>query len=574
MPAEAFLEPASRKYPVKELKEGTWTYSPRLLEAAAREARMHGHSDLAARADAIRKRLGGASDRAANDRSVRWFDTFDRMHVEITNISKANVCGYLGSEIPEYEALGLDPNRMYQLYRDPEELKKAVPTFNGIQLLSRHQAVSADDPQEKLVAGTLGTDAEFVFPYLRNSMTVWRQVDIDDIESEEKIELSSSYAYKAVMEPGEIEGVRYDGRMTEIRGNHVALVAKGRAGPDVLVNDSIPLQETHMPATPRLSRKAMIVRGALAAVVLPKLAKDQKIDLKQILLGTTAANYREAKPIILRKLQDATHGKLAKDASLEEVHGLLDRLDGEGEAEGRDWDPEEETGMDADPAEHALRFLEGKCSAEDMKTARDMMDKARAARDAKARDNETEEEKEAREKREKKEAEDRAARDKAAKDKEARDKRARDAESEEEKREREKKEEEERERKEAEDARKAADKAARDKKAMDEMVTARVEAALAADRAIGDAERDIMPWVGTIARQKSAADTYRVALDHLQVDLTGVPAHPATYRAILMAHPKPGQQSHASVSAPSIGYDAAADAAFEQKYGTDRILQL
>jgi hypothetical protein len=40
------------------------------------------------------------------------------------------------------------------------------------------------------------------------------------------------------MQPGVYEGQHFDGIMTEIRGNHVALVRDGRAGGDVLVADS------------------------------------------------------------------------------------------------------------------------------------------------------------------------------------------------------------------------------------------------------------------------------------------------------------------------------------------------
>jgi hypothetical protein len=39
------------------------------------------------------------------------------------------------------------------------------------------------------------------------------------------------------MAPGTFEGQRYDGRMTEINGNHVAIVAEGRCGSDVVVAD-------------------------------------------------------------------------------------------------------------------------------------------------------------------------------------------------------------------------------------------------------------------------------------------------------------------------------------------------
>ena len=55
-PAEVFLEPGARKYPVKVKREGGWKYDRDLLLAAAREARMHGHKDLADKADEIRKK--------------------------------------------------------------------------------------------------------------------------------------------------------------------------------------------------------------------------------------------------------------------------------------------------------------------------------------------------------------------------------------------------------------------------------------------------------------------------------------------------------------------------------------
>ena len=62
MPADVFLEPASRKYPVKEKEDGDWKWSKKLLLAAAREARMQGDIVLAKRADEIRAREFGADE--------------------------------------------------------------------------------------------------------------------------------------------------------------------------------------------------------------------------------------------------------------------------------------------------------------------------------------------------------------------------------------------------------------------------------------------------------------------------------------------------------------------------------
>ena len=67
-----------------------------------------------------------AMDRAP---TARRTDADGRLHVAVSNISKANVCPYLGREIPNNVALGLDPNRVYNLLRDPAELAKAASTF-------------------------------------------------------------------------------------------------------------------------------------------------------------------------------------------------------------------------------------------------------------------------------------------------------------------------------------------------------------------------------------------------------------------------------------------------------------
>lgn len=182
-----------------------------------------------------------AADAMAFDRdSVREYDRDGRMRVAVANISKANICPYLGSEIPGAAELGLDPNKVYRLLRDPEELAKAAPTFNGIQILKKHTPVSADDHKPYDVIGSTGTDAAFVDPYLQNSLTFWaNEGGIDAINSNEKKQLSCGYHYRADMTPGTFGGENFDGIMRDLVGNHVSLVSEGRAGDDVAVGDSI-----------------------------------------------------------------------------------------------------------------------------------------------------------------------------------------------------------------------------------------------------------------------------------------------------------------------------------------------
>jgi uncharacterized protein len=168
-----------------------------------------------------------ALDRAS---SVRSYDSDGRLRT-IARISKATVNSYRAEEIPGWIELGLDPRREYRLLRDPAELRRAASTFNGIPLLATHRPLQANDHARGLTVGTIG-DVRWEGPYLTARVTVWDQSAIDAIESGDKRELSCGYHYRPIMRPGIFQGQRYDGKMVEIKGNHVALVDVGRAGRD------------------------------------------------------------------------------------------------------------------------------------------------------------------------------------------------------------------------------------------------------------------------------------------------------------------------------------------------------
>jgi hypothetical protein len=244
--------------PVEE-KNGKWYWGK------------EGPFDTKAKAEEVERAAyanGYAGDSAlAFDRAtVRSFDKDGRLHIELTPISKANVCPYYGREIPNSRSLGLQPDKVYYLLRDPKELAKAASTFNNIPLLNEHIPVTAADPQKMAVVGSTGTDSEFDGTYLKNSLVVWDADSIAGIETDEKKELSSAYRYVADMTPGVHEGQPYDGVMRDIVGNHVALVIEGRAGSDVVVGDSIP---TGMKSMSELTKKLM-------AIITPMLASDEK----------------------------------------------------------------------------------------------------------------------------------------------------------------------------------------------------------------------------------------------------------------------------------------------------------
>lgn len=277
-----------------------------------------------------------AFDRAPTDRTV---DEDGHMHVADVPISKATVNPYRGREIPEWQRLGLDGDRIYQLLRDPGELEKAAGTFNGKPLLNLHpgQAQTADNHDHAQTVGAVH-NVRWDAPYLRaGDLHVWPGEAIAGIESGEQRELSASYRYDADMAGGSYDGTAYDGVMRNIRANHVALVPRGRAGSDVVVNDAA-MSDVPPPPSPKeppamaksavaLSRPAAVVAGALYAHARPLLATDAKPDFGAMVKDVTAKNFRAQKTGIVARVKAGTTGLLANDeADMGDVAKVLEAV--------------------------------------------------------------------------------------------------------------------------------------------------------------------------------------------------------------------------------------------------------
>lgn len=282
----------------------------------------------------------------AFDRTSRRLDADGRLHVARSHISKAAVNPYYGREIPGYDQLGLAPDKIYKLLRDPAELERAAETFARLPILSQHVHVTVDDPRPDLVIGSVGSEVAFDAPYLDADLCFWDPVAIAGIDSAQIQELSSAYRYTPVMDPGEFEGVAYDGRMTEIKGSHLALVEVGRAGPDVVVADQNPF------ITPKESamKKTKLGAALFAALSLasPVLAADSA--LAKLVGQAKRENFK--KDDIKAKL-------LAMDSDLEESK-LDNMIDSMLEAETDPSPKVPETAKDEGPCDKVRMMLEGK----------------------------------------------------------------------------------------------------------------------------------------------------------------------------------------------------------------------
>lgn len=176
----------------------------------------------------------------------RVYDLDGRLHVSDCILSVASVDPYIGREIVDFQSLGLDPGRVYQMYRDPAALKAAAPTFENMPLMADHVGVTANDPQKALIVGVV-SNVRWTAPRLIGDIAVWDAAAIVGIRDGSKRDLSCGYRYQPDMRAGTTpDGEHFDGRLAApIACNHIALVTQGRV-PGATVADAMPQFHTNI----------------------------------------------------------------------------------------------------------------------------------------------------------------------------------------------------------------------------------------------------------------------------------------------------------------------------------------
>ncbi|WKT00524.1 DUF2213 domain-containing protein [Gallibacterium salpingitidis] len=165
-----------------------------------------------------------------------WFEVKDNP------LSKEGVFLYRGSQITLSDgSKPPNPDDLYAVYRPAEELEKAVNTFKLLPWVDEHAMLGSEDigmtPAEKKgVSGVIGEDVYVNNGTLYGNIKVFSERFARQIEAGKK-ELSLGYRCKYEHSPGVWNGQKYDYVQRELKGNHLALVDKGRMGADVRVMD-------------------------------------------------------------------------------------------------------------------------------------------------------------------------------------------------------------------------------------------------------------------------------------------------------------------------------------------------
>jgi len=154
-------------------------------------------------------------------------------------LTKVGVFPYLGKQIDD----SLEPDQIYQVYRPAEELADAETqkSFRLLPWIDDHVMLGSlseglTPAEKKGIQGVVGEDITFDGEYLKANIKVFSEKLAKQIESGKK-ELSIGYRCLYDLTAGVYNGQQYDAIQRSIRGNHLALVDEGRAGPDVSVLD-------------------------------------------------------------------------------------------------------------------------------------------------------------------------------------------------------------------------------------------------------------------------------------------------------------------------------------------------
>lgn len=153
-------------------------------------------------------------------------------------MTKVGVFPYLGRTIsPE-----LEPDRVYMVLRPEEELTKSetLKSLEKIPFVNEHTMLGKDftPAEDKGIEGTTLTNVKVKLPLITNDLVAYTERVKNEIENNDKRDLSLGYRCKYELTPGIYNGQPYDAIQRDIRFNHIALVDEGRMGAECRVTDN------------------------------------------------------------------------------------------------------------------------------------------------------------------------------------------------------------------------------------------------------------------------------------------------------------------------------------------------
>lgn len=266
----------------------------------------------------------------SNEASLRHKDENGFLMVDKSPILRAGILEYFGSELlPEgqdkVDGVAVDPAKIYKVMIPEEEIEKAKDTFKLLPILDDHTWMGdeGEDPKDHQV-GSTGEDVSVENGMLMLPLKFTGKKIVEEVESHDKEELSASY-YNRFEKSSSKD---YDFIARDLKGNHLALVDKGRCGSAVRVLNSTTIGVDEMAGKAKVVNEAILKLDG-KEIDLDRFFEEEKNDEDDVHADSITEN--EDKREIIREIM-AVAGKSdedfkgGEDEKVREVAKLAEKL--------------------------------------------------------------------------------------------------------------------------------------------------------------------------------------------------------------------------------------------------------
>ena len=151
-------------------------------------------------------------------------------------LTKVGVFPYYGQQISP----NLEPDKLYMVYRPAEEIasEEALKTLELLPVIEDHAMLGTHPgmmpPEEKGIQGITGTNIYCENGVVYGDIKIFTEY-LKNVINSGKHEISMGYFCDYDYRSGYYNGQHYDVIQRNLRGNHIAIVDKGRMGEEVCI---------------------------------------------------------------------------------------------------------------------------------------------------------------------------------------------------------------------------------------------------------------------------------------------------------------------------------------------------
>jgi hypothetical protein len=250
--------------------------------------------------------------------------TRDGYLVADAKIARTGIQLYTGKEVDPENAQGFRDRAVVRVYRSEAEVfsTDAMASFAHKPITDDHPAEAVSSKNWKAHSvGMTGNEIARDGAFIRVPMVVMDAASIQNWK-DGKRELSCGYESQIVFDAGTTpEGEAYDAIQTNIRGNHLAIVGRGRAGSECRIGDQGASETGHRKAPVhqgdrRMTLKTIIVDGL---PVETTDAGEAAVNKLRGLLDTAATALTKAEEDKKKALAEKDKELATKDAEITDL---------------------------------------------------------------------------------------------------------------------------------------------------------------------------------------------------------------------------------------------------------------